>query len=224
MLCTEASFTLPLPNHPIPTVLIREQPDLTLGAYVWDCAIIQAWQFAHSKPYGYLTSKTLQPFPSFKELPQRPPDRPNSVTVIDLGSGCGLTGLCMALTLEQFSNRGVKHHVIMTDTEAVVGASTRPNLELSRSRSSTNSVSLGARVLNWEEPLDMPCLGNPGDACLITASDVCRASEIKNAPVANQSTLGPVQHLVPFSIDQRITPMFRLLFACRSSDNLHTAY
>lgn len=127
---------------------VTEQPELTLGAHVWDCAL----------PLAYHLQK------SFTTFPPTAASTSSRLRIIELGAGCGIVGLVAA---EAARAAGLKAFTYLTDIDQVVSAATTPVLE---KQAKALRKSVHAAVLDWELP--DASLVDHDDPLLILATDV----------------------------------------------------
>lgn len=110
-------------TQPYPSsISIIEQPDLTLGAHLWDCALILAYH--------------IQSHHIFDDM--KKPDY-----IFELGAGCGLVGLTASIVTEQ--------PVYLTDTEDIVTTATKPNLKRFRRDTDFDHLRINALPLDWND-------------------------------------------------------------------------
>lgn len=132
-------------------ISVPEQPELTLGAHVWDCALPLAYHLHVD-------------FTSF--LPKgSPKDRP--LQIVELGAGCGLDGIIAALSAQK-----CRDHVqtLLTDIDQVVSSVTTSVLERT-SEEVPNISSVSATTLDWTAPKLSAAAKEPTDL-LVLATDV----------------------------------------------------
>lgn len=138
-------------NHIQQPLSIPEQPELTLGAHVWDCAVPLAYQLNAN-------------FDQFK-----PSSTNKRLDIIELGAGCGIVGLVASASAAQLD---VKATTYITDIEQVVESVTVPLLDRSRKQfPSLSSLSIHAQVLDWTQP-KLPQKEEGSAGLLVLATDV----------------------------------------------------
>lgn len=146
---------------------IPEQPELTLGAHIWDCAIPLAFQLHHH--FDHFLS------------PARHSGR--SLHIIELGAGCGVVGLVAALSAQE--RQASEPVTYLTDIEQVVGQVTLPLLaRLKQSFPWLKKLSCSAHALDWAEPELPPSEVSASTAAadlLVLATDVLYNVESHNA-------------------------------------------
>lgn len=87
--------TLSTFRTPTRSLRMAEQPDLSLGAHVWDCALILAFHFSTSLPI------------------------PENGIVVDLGAGCGLVGGVLASRMKRGTVWLTDTEQVIADSTAV---------------------------------------------------------------------------------------------------------
>jgi predicted nicotinamide N-methyase len=118
---TLSTFRLPPSAALAPSQLtILEQPDLTLGAHLWHCALVLAYRLLHHRDVLGMDSHQI----------------------VELGAGCGLVSqLCAVL------NSAAR--ICATDLEDVVSVSTAANFERFRLEHPKAAGRMSVHSLDW---------------------------------------------------------------------------